>query len=92
MLEKVGPGPQHSSARRVAQFAEKNAIKNVVLTHFSARYQDSGSSDHSIDEVEKEAKAIYKGNLFLAQDFDWFTLKDSGVLVKNESVRGGSSN
>jgi ribonuclease BN (tRNA processing enzyme) len=39
---KIGPGPQHSSAMRVGRFAEGAGVRNLVLTHFSPRYQDGG--------------------------------------------------
>ena len=50
LLEKVGPGPQHSSALKVAEFAERSRVKNLVLTHFSARYHSKNDgSKNSID-------------------------------------------
>lgn len=72
--ENVGPGPQHSCAKRVAQFAEQSGVKNLILTHFSARYQPDSDKTDSIDEVENEAKQHFKGNLWLANDLDVFRL------------------
>ncbi|MCW8978554.1 MAG: ribonuclease Z, partial [Marinobacter sp.] len=37
--DRVGPWPQHSSAAQVARFAEAAGVPNLVLTHFSSRYQ-----------------------------------------------------
>ncbi|HBF51016.1 MAG TPA: MBL fold metallo-hydrolase, partial [Massilia sp.] len=34
ILEKVGPAPMHSSAKRVADFAHAVQLPNLVLTHF----------------------------------------------------------
>lgn len=74
IAEKVGPGPQHSSAKKVAVFAQKNQLKNLILTHFSARYQSGEKQPSNISEIEQEARAHYQGKLFLANDFDHFVL------------------
>lgn len=72
--DRVGPWPQHSSATQVARFAESVGLPNLVLTHFSSRYQFSHNTAPLIGEIEEEAKAIYNGNLFLAQDFAEYRL------------------
>jgi len=77
VLQKVGPGPQHSSVERVAQFAAAEGLPNLVLTHFSARYD----SAEGMAEVEAEARRHYEGRLFLARDFDTYELND-GALAK----------
>jgi ribonuclease Z len=87
VLSKVGPGPQHSSAKRVAQFASAAKIKNLVLTHFSPRYQDQTESDASegglsLSDLEVEARAYYSGALFLANDFARYSLNKAGILSK----------
>ncbi len=82
ILEKVGAGPQHSSAKQIAQFAERNTIQNLVLMHFSARYHYNREQDSSINDVEQEAKMHFNGNLFLADDFDCFELSKDGELSK----------
>ncbi|QBE61654.1 ribonuclease Z [Pseudoduganella lutea] len=79
VLEKVGPGPQHSSALRVARFAREAAIPNLVLTHFSPRYQDS-QGPLTLADVEAEARAEYAGNLFLARDLARLALDKEGML------------
>ncbi|MFL0801222.1 MAG: MBL fold metallo-hydrolase [Agarilytica sp.] len=85
VADKVGPGPQHSSARQVAEFAEGAHVKNLVLTHFSARYHHPREGEgESIDDIDKEARMIYSGNLFLANDFDHFILSDNDVLVRSD--------
>lgn len=86
VLNKVGPGPQHSSAKRVAQFAADAGIDNLVLTHFSARYQEPDKSGLSLADVEAEARMYYRGRLFLANDFDRFMLNKAGVLSKAKPV------
>jgi ribonuclease Z len=81
VLRKMGPGPQHSSARMTAETATAAGVPNLVLTHFSPRYQDQGPL--SIYAVEDEARSAYAGRLFLARDFDRFVLDRDGALSKN---------
>ncbi|GAB3438763.1 ribonuclease Z [Massilia solisilvae] len=81
ILEKVGPAPQHSTARRTARFAADANIPNLVLTHFSPRYQQH-NGPQTIADVEREARAAYRGNLFLANDLDRFSLDRQGRLSR----------
>ncbi len=83
VAEKVGPGPQHSSALKVAEFAESVDLKNLVLSHFSARYQSDLEKSPSIADVEAEAKQHYQGNLILANDLDVMVLDKDRLLRKS---------
>jgi ribonuclease Z len=80
VLQKVGPGPQHSSARATAAFAEAAGIPNLILTHFSPRYQQQANGGPSMADLEAEARAAYSGNLFLASDLQRFSLDRHGTL------------
>lgn len=75
MLQKVGPGPTHSSVQRVAQFATERGLPNLILTHFSARYDNA----EGMAELEAEARQHYAGQLFLARDFASYELGSDGV-------------
>jgi ribonuclease Z len=77
---KVGPGVGHSCAERVAAFAQSAGLPNLVLTHFSARYQAAPASGPSIEDVRAEAAAVYDGRLFMAEDFARYRLDRSGLL------------
>lgn len=80
---KVGSTPQHSYAKQVAKFAEQQQVKHLILTHFSARYQDEGRSGlASVNDIAIEAKGFYSGQLFLAQDFAHYHLGIDGVLAQ----------
>lgn len=79
---KIGKGPQHSSAKQVAQFAEENMLSSLILTHFSPRYQSNHDLNPSIKDIENEALQYYSGNLFLADDFDVYHLDITGKLAK----------
>ncbi len=77
-LDKVGSGPMHSSAKMVAEFAQQQGLSNLILTHFSPRHQDSAGQQAIAEEVSKS----YKGNFYLAHDFDQFSLDETGQLSK----------
>lgn len=80
ILQKVGPGPTHSSVRRVAQFATERGLPNLILTHFSARYDNP----EGMAELEAEARQHYSGQLFLAHDFASYELDAGGAVRKIE--------
>jgi len=90
VADKVGPGPQHSSARQVARFAESAGIKHLVLTHFSARYSAPGDGENGIGQVEQEAQSHYSGTLFLANDFDRFWLKGLDTDASDDLQQTGT--
>lgn len=89
--ERIGPAPQHSSAARVARFAEERKIPNLVLTHFSPRYRDLPAAENStrkpdhytVRDIYEEAAAIYGGHLFLAEDLAHFELNSQRVLERS---------
>jgi len=78
VLQKIGPGPQHTSAMQVARFAEGAGVRNLVLTHFSPRYQDGGPLPLSM--LEEEARAEFGGHLVMARDLDHYVLDREGAL------------
>ncbi len=78
ILDKVGSGPMHSSAKMVAEFAQKHNLGNLILTHFSPRHQNQIAQKAIADEVHQ----YYQGNFYLADDFDQFSLDMTGQLTK----------
>lgn len=70
----------HSSAAQVARFAQEIAIPNLVLTHFSARYQNAPGRGASIEDIRVEAAANYQGQLVLAEDFLRLKITKEGRL------------
>ncbi|USA54768.1 ribonuclease Z [Acinetobacter sp. C32I] len=78
ILDKVGSGPMHSSAKMVAEFAQQQGLSNLILTHFSPRHQDSAGQQ----AITEEVRQFYQGNFYLAHDFDQFSLDETGQLIK----------
>ena len=64
----------HSSAKQTAEFAYQAAIPNLVLTHFSARYNDA----QALAPLLAEAKLYYHGQVHLAEDFAQYRLLPTG--------------
>lgn len=76
-LDKVGPGPMHSSARLLAEFAQSVEVPNLILTHFSARHQN----EQGMAALMAETQAHYRGNAFLANDLDVYELDSAGQVA-----------
>jgi ribonuclease Z len=70
----------HSSAATVARFAESAGIPNLVLTHFSARYQSNPERSPFIGDIREEAAAYFTGELILARDLERYHLDRDGRL------------
>ncbi|MBT2771285.1 ribonuclease Z [Halomonas sp. ISL-60] len=77
MAQKAGD-VGHSYGKLVAVFAESVQLPNLVLTHFSPRYQLNPHASPSIEDIRKEAENAYSGSLYLARDFSEYTLDKAG--------------
>jgi len=79
--------PMHSSAHVVGTFAQKMNLKNIILTHFSARYQNFDNPDSETPNmayIRLDAESVYKGNLWLAADFDQYMVDGAVESVSNQ--------
>lgn len=81
VADRVGPWPQHSSAEQVARFAQAAQLPNLVLTHFSSRYQTAPGATPHISELVGEARLHYTGKLFLARDLETYQLGKDFTLI-----------
>ncbi len=83
--------PMHSSAQQVGKFAQDNGIKNLILTHFSARYQsfdNPNSSTANMAHIRLDAESVYHGNLWLADDFAQYLITGAtSTLTHNTNSR-----
>lgn len=78
--------PQHSSAKVVAEFAKTYALPNLILTHFSARYQpfdDVNNTTLNMGHIRTEVEKYYQGNYWLAEDFAEFDVTTTMVKWNN---------
>jgi len=82
VAHKVGAGTGHSTAAAVASFAQSIGLPNLVLTHFSPRYQADAGRSPSMEDVRAEAAALYRGQLYLAEDFSRYRLNKAGQLSR----------
>ncbi|TWI53181.1 ribonuclease Z [Pseudomonas duriflava] len=78
---KAGKDVGHSTAADVASFAQATGLPNLVLTHFSPRYQTATNQGLSLEDLRNEAAACYEGHLFLAEDFSRLRLSKTGQLT-----------
>ena len=76
VAEKIGRDVGHCDAALIATYAENFSIPNLILTHFSPRYDSN-----SIHLIENEASNLYSGNLFIANDFAKYKLDKNKKLV-----------
>jgi len=86
--------PMHSSAQLLGEFAQATGLKNLILTHFSARYQgfdNINSKTPNMANIRLDAESVYKGNLWLAADFDQYMVDGAiGSASNQESGQEGS--
>jgi len=76
--------PMHSSAHVVGIFAQKMNLKNIILTHFSARYQNFDNPDSETPNmayIRLDTQSVYQGNLWLAEDFAQYTVDGATDLA-----------
>ena len=59
----------HSTARMAGLFATKLNAKNLILTHFSARFAPTSVDHDPMVTVQQEAASVFSGSLLMAHDF-----------------------
>ncbi len=84
LAKNEGFNPQHSSAKMIAEFANNQQLANLILTHFSARYQMFDNVEHTtlnMGHIRAEVEQYYQGNYFLAKDFTEYEVTENSVKV-----------
>ncbi|WP_457809239.1 ribonuclease Z [Kushneria sp. EE4] len=84
VVRHLGTDNGHSSAARIAAFAQRAGLGALVLTHFSPRYASRPGGAHHINEIEHEARAHFTGTLMLAEDLAVYTLSREHTLQRCE--------
>lgn len=77
-----GFDPKHSSAQQVATFATTANLPNLILTHFSGRFQPFDNPNDvtsNMGHIRQEVEKYYQGNFWLANDFDGFNVTHQQV-------------
>ncbi|MBA1203197.1 MBL fold metallo-hydrolase [Pseudomonas capeferrum] len=87
VIERNRTSYGHSSASAIARFAETAGVPNLVLAHFSARYQANPQRSPSIEDIREEAARQYNGRLILASDLQRYHLGRDGRLELKEIER-----
>ncbi len=80
--------PMHSSAQQVSQFAQDSGLSNLILTHFSARYQsfdNPNSRTPNMGDIRVDAESVYQGNLWLAADFAQYLVAGGAKLAEGQA-------
>ena len=67
--EKLAVPRGHSTSRMAAKFAQALGAKNLVLTHFSARFAPAAKDPEQIQRLISQAQEVFGQNVFAAEDF-----------------------
>ena len=83
VFKKIGPKYMHSTARIVAEAAEKAEVQHIILTHFSGRYRRSPKAgEYGVEDIRAEAQRYFQGTVELAEDWGEWQLSREGSLNK----------
>ncbi|WP_163834269.1 ribonuclease Z [Spartinivicinus ruber] len=79
--QRLAGNIHHSTAAAVAKVANQAKLDNLILTHFSARYGETARQGKlTIDDIHQEASEYFQGQLYLAADWQQYTLTLKGEL------------
>lgn len=81
--------PMHSSAQQIGKFAQDIGINNLILTHFSARYQsfdNPNSHTPNMGHIRLDAESSYQGKLWLAADFAQYLVNGAAEVVDGQAA------
>ncbi|HSR74190.1 MAG TPA: MBL fold metallo-hydrolase [Sulfurovum sp.] len=70
----------HTTAKVLSESVEKYHVKNLIATHINPRYNTKSST--GVELIYNEIKSAYKGNLFIANDFDIYRLGRESIVEK----------
>ncbi len=70
----------HTTAKALGRAAEAKGVKNLIANHVDPRYSDKGPL--TVKMLYDEIRSEYEGNVYIADDFDVYTLSRDGVVEK----------
>jgi len=70
----------HTTAKDLGIAVQAKNIKNLIVNHINPRYNKN--STMGVEMVYNEIKYSYEGKLFIANDFDVFSLCRGGIIEK----------
>jgi len=70
----------HTTAKELGETAGKRGVKNLIANHIDPRYNTDARLN--IGMICDEIREHYSGRLFIADDFDVYTLVRDGVVEK----------
>lgn len=74
--EKLAIPRGHSTAKMAGAFGSLIGAKNIILTHFSARFASSAKDPEALEKIRSEAQAVcHSGVVHIADDFTVFDLE-----------------
>jgi ribonuclease Z len=74
----------HTVAQELGTAAQKKQVKNLIATHINPRYNKN--SHLGVEMIYNEIKHSYKGRLFIANDFDVYSLGWDRIVEKIYSL------
>ena len=81
LRERIGPEYMHSTPEQVGVAATEAGVRNIILTHFSGRYQKHPrQGEEGIETLRQEAANVYSGPIVMAEDFSCWEVKAGAEL------------
>ncbi|MCK5110326.1 MAG: MBL fold metallo-hydrolase [Arcobacteraceae bacterium] len=83
VFENLEEKVKHTTAKQLAIAAQNGGVKNLIATHISPRYiKNPAKLQNDINLLDKEIEKYFKGNYFIANDFDAFLLDRKSFELK----------
>jgi ribonuclease Z len=80
VYDKLATKVLHTTAKELGSAVQQKRVKNLIANHIDPRYNKESPLD--VEMIYDEIKRCYEGRLFIAEDFDVYTLGRNGVVEK----------
>lgn len=78
VFDNLAKKVEHTTAKDLGITAQKKHIKNLIANHINPRYNKGNTLD--VMDVYAEIKSNFKGNVYLANDFDVYYLNRNRTI------------